>query len=521
MEAVKKGDWVVASRYVEGALKMDSRHPSVLRAAARFCSGLGRVEGINYWQMLAAMEPLGREDRLEYVRLALLTRRLDLAREQLAALLATSKPDLDAVTLVLELMELVGGNAGVEMGQLSLELFPGNDWVEWRVGRFLARQESPLRREEGERVLWTLALGGGSSKARAIATLVEYGQLRRSQLDVLRRSLGVTLGGTNQLEEQLLDLELQWRSDNSRRRELTSTAVGLTRETSTGRETAVVVTWLLRMGEPGPALALLPLARTKTRGDWMILHLQALADLGRWSEIEQAMAGTEVVLAPHIVGCFRGIAELRRGKRESALASFNRALAACQGDVERFKSVSRYAERVGLPEIAMEAWRQVMSNPALVRQGAREIRRLANNFADLPTQLSAARRLLELDPDDLSVQRDFAYLNLILDTRDPQAIELADRLYNQRPGDFEFRLVASLACLRRQEAAKALEILEGSTVDWGHAPARAQAIFVSALGASNQRSAARELARKVDVTQLKPPERELVVAWLPASATGK
>jgi len=64
---------VLASRYVEGALKMDSRHPSVLRAAARFCSGLGRVEGINYWQMLSATEPLGREDRLGYARLALIS----------------------------------------------------------------------------------------------------------------------------------------------------------------------------------------------------------------------------------------------------------------------------------------------------------------------------------------------------------------------------------------------------------------------------------------------------------------
>ena len=72
------------------------------------------------------------------------------------------------------------------------------------------------------------------------------------------------------------------------------------------------------------------------------------------------------------------------------------------------------------------------------------------------------------------------------------------------------RLSLALAEYREGNASKALGLIEGLEVDWSHAEPRMRALYAAVLGANDQRAAARDMARKVDATRLRPEERELL-----------
>ena len=53
-------------------------------------------------------------------------------------------------------------------------------------------------------------------------------------------------------------------------------------------------------------------------------------------------------------------------------------------------------------------------------------------------------------------------------------------------------------------------LCESANLDWDRQPARWRAVYAVALDANQQREASRQLARRVDLKQLKVPERQLL-----------
>lgn len=245
----------------------------------------------------------------------------------------------------------------------------------------------------------------------------------------------------------------------------------------------------------------------------MHLHLQALADLGRWGEVARVLDEPDLKLDPVMLHTFKAVAEMRAGKHEAAAAHFSNALAACKARIEPLRIVATYAELVGMAEIAIEAWRQVMANPEHAREGARASARLARQLPEFQAALSAVKRLLEFQPDDPAVLKEFSYLSLIIDARDPKAATTARARFAEEPNDMEWRAIMALAEHRGGNRAAALELVESKRTEWRTAPLRFRLICAAVLGANNQRADARELARGIDISVLKPQERELIRPW--------
>lgn len=509
---IDEGQFAAAARRVQLALLLAPKNLAVLRATARMCTGLGQVEGLNYWQMLAAEQPLSRADQIAYARLALEWDRTDLARPVVIEFLKEDRGNPVTLELVLHLMERSERRGAIEIAKALMPLYPTDELVLVRAAHVLTDSADAAVRESGLRQLWSVALGAGTNKVEAAYRLSRLGELRKPELEMLVRSLSEIASPT--LGVTLLRHDLTIRASDAARASVVAEVVSLGGPGATQEARGAVARWLLEHREPERALDVLPFDSVREVAGLVQLHLQALADLERWQEVGQVLDQPDLKLDPVMWHCFKAVSDTRAGKRESAGAHFNNALAASKSRLEPLRLVATYAELVGSAEVAIDAWRQVMGNPEHALEGARAIARLARHLPEYQAALSAVKRLLEFEPEDAAVLKEFAYLSLILDTRDPKAAAAARTRFTAEPNDMEWRAIAALAEHRAGNPAAALELVESKRPDWKAASQRFRLVCTAVLGANNLRSDARDLARGIEVERLKPQERDLIRAWM-------
>jgi tetratricopeptide (TPR) repeat protein len=499
---------------VRSAVRLAPEDREVLRATARFCSRAGSPEAVAYWQKylaVAGSSATAAEQR-EYVEAALTHGRLDLSRPLLSSLVRKTPSDPELL-LLLARQHLIMRDIprATATAKAMLALNPTDRRSQFLLGSVLLASTNTTTRSEGRRLVWSLVVDSGSYSTEGAELLADDTSLSRMEADQVIRRLATATNSALALKLKLASLRL--RTETNRAEEIIGSTTATVEPGKDWVETAMMAEWLLRH-DAARIPEWLPASLIATNRPLIALRAEALANLQRWSELLTFVEGTRGAIEPGLAHFFKGRAAAAAGKRSEAESEYRSAIDAA-GDGRRWLAMlARAAEAQGMPLVAIHAWEKLLDDPRQTVEAARELTRLARPLDDLATLRRAIRRLSEFFNTDDSFSAERAVLDLLFNEEVASATKTLERLQSAPGFQPEWRAGLALARLRGNDPAAALAVLEDASFDFAAAPARTQAIYVAALGASKQREAARRFALKIKSDSLRQQERVLVQPWL-------
>jgi hypothetical protein len=243
-------------------------------------------------------------------------------------------------------------------------------------------------------------------------------------------------------------------------------------------------------------------------------RLQALLEKNRLTEVQPYLEMDNPPVEIYMLHCLQALAAQKAGRPQLVLGHFESALAACTNQPAKLHFVAGYAERIGQPRAAVAAYERLMRWPPLTLTAGKEIMRLLGPLDDAKASREVLRRLEQFLPGDESLFLASAYFGFLLREHLPNARATLAQSVKDHPANALYRTVLALGELQEGNAPKALSLVEGIEVDWTQAEPRMKAIYAAVLGANQQREAARQMARRIDLTALRSEEKELIKEWL-------
>lgn len=512
---LKAGDLKGALSKADAALRFAPNHPDVLRTAARLHQGIGSPRGLELLEKLMVSQVASVSDRKAYVELAISLRRSDLAGRELEPLLKSNPRDVEIIHL-LALQQQVAGDykRASQTAEHALSLQPDNRKSQFLLGSMLVRStETPIRKS-GERLLWGIALAGGDFTRQAVDTLAESAELSEGETHLLIRDL---LSRTNlQAVDVIKADDLRIRINPAHAAEIvTRTATGIAATNSTPEMLSNLGQWCLQHSQARAALQVIPETMAATNSSLASVRSFALAQAGRWEELVKVLDNKNSVLELSVAHLLRGQRALMRDDRKTAEIEFQNALQQSDLTQDRAILIARTAEATGYPVVAVKAYQRLFRVPGRGIWAAVESLRVLRSLDDAVLLRDVLRELNRQLPGDDSVAAERAWAELFVDNRSPDAMAIAKRLRNAQSGDTNGRFLAALALLKEDKHSEALAEIESSFSNWEDLQPRWQLVYVAALGANQQREAARNLASRIDRKSVRSSELDLIKTYLP------
>ena len=314
---------------------------------------------------------------------------------------------------------------------------------------------------------------------------------------------------------RLLALQLRVRHDPALAGEYVSEAVE--RFGKGDDETlAALAQWLNSLGRARKTLELLPLDRAVQNQALFLRHINALAALERWDEVEETLISKRFALDPVFQHMYLAAALSHLGKATAVTNEWQRALETAANNSDKLFALADYAERNRANDVAdtayIEAIKLVPKNRAAY--GGRF--RLAMAAGHTAEAQALAAKIVKLWPADAAARNEDAYLRLLLGASDGAA-EAAEReaqvLVAQEPWNWEARATLGLARLRLGKKKDALAVFRHVRAT-GSEPPRALAVRAAILAVNGYKKGARGDARNLGAEYLLPEERALIARLL-------
>ena len=514
-QALEAGDLPATSRAARAALGLAPFDPQVLRLAAQYCVKGNLPDGINYWQLLLKTGAATLADRQEYTRFAQKLERFDLADDLIQDLLVRDAENRDTRLIVLD-QHAALGNWRMVIGGLEVmrQKEPGDPYLQFILARAYLNSGAPDLATKAADLLRPLAATNNSQQLPALRTLASMFGPTPAELAAIADQLAA---GTNAIADQLLAWDVRIRLAPAQRAETEKKVVAslLPANLSTN-DLVAVAEWLRGHRRPELAQQLVPEARALKSPPLLLVHCETLADQRRWAELEAILSDPKSRLMPTARGCLKALHATGTGHAAQAGGFLADAVKAAGTSVEQLEIIARFAEQLGQPEAATEAWTAMLRNPRTTVPAAMMLLRLAKSHDDLSIERLVYQHLLVPLGDQKQVRYQNAYLSLLFNEKSDRAAAELAALNRQYPNDVDIYMALALAELRQGRADKALSLCESANLDWEKQPARWRAVYAVVLDANQQREASRQLARRLNPAQLKVPERQLIKPLLTA-----
>ena len=311
--------------------------------------------------------------------------------------------------------------------------------------------------------------------------------------------------------ESLLATDLRVAQEPARRAELMGAATDRYAQTKDDADLAALAAWLYAKGEFDQVLAVLPPARV---GNDRALHLQqldALAALGRWTDIRASIQSRKFPLDPMLAEMFLARCADQLGEPEVRDARWRGALDAAGKDPAKLVALGQYAAKNGVTTTAGAAFEGAVRAAPDSRQAHEELVRFLDSAGDTRRLRAAVTELLARWPQDLAARNDSAYLDALLGDNLPAARNTARELVRAQPANLAFRTTLALGELRLHNGLAAVDALDRRAV--GEATTlqpRQAAVYAAVLWEASYLREATEALKNVPLTRLLPEERELI-----------
>lgn len=493
-----------AAEKAQAAIGLGPTEPAALRIMARVLTSAGSGLAFNYWKALLEQPGATADDRRDAVRVALQADRLEFAEEQLAPLLAADPPAVATLELAAQAAWRKQDSAAAlqHLGRL-LQQDPRNEGARLLHGQILAWSPDREKSEQGARELLQLGQGDNAIALSALQTVAQRPNLKSDE--IARAADRLTAHPLAQAADKLAALPLRWLLEPGRRGELIEQAVAQYGGSAPEQRIALC-RWLLQQGEAARVLAILSAEEARSKQELFLVRLDALASLGRWEEIQQALETEKPPIQPLYAEVFQARAAKELGQLREANAHWTMALSHALPEPAQNLYLARYAEKVGEPRIAAKAWRQVARTPAWALRANLAALPLLEKDGDTRGLREAVQQLARLAPNDPAPRNDAAYLDLLLQENLKAATATAEQLVREQPEVLAYRTTLALARLRAERVEEARKVYVGVEVEWDEAPPRSQAIRAAVLAATG----AANVPAIPDTLLLLPEERDLL-----------
>lgn len=271
--------------------------------------------------------------------------------------------------------------------------------------------------------------------------------------------------------------------------------------------------WLRAHGEFERTLDVIPVDEAFKRQDLLRVSLDALAGLGRWSEIERILQMKDVPLTPAVKELYLARSAEELGSKTVAELHWRRAHLAAGPNPEMMKEIADYAEKCGHFDEAEVAYRSLSANSITARPALEGLLRIARGRGDLEMLCDTLKKMHTRWPQDDSVKNDLAYFSLLLGRAVDESLAVAKELVARSPRNLPHLTTLALAEIRKNEPDQALAVYQGLNIPWDRIGTSQRAVHVAALGINLRTAEAVAEAAALRWEELLPQERELIKQW--------
>jgi Tfp pilus assembly protein PilF len=505
--ALVRNDSATAREKAKAALFFSRVEPVVLRASVRVLAQATNAEALHYWQLLEQSGQLTQKDRQECVELAVRTGVWKVAVRRINELLEAAPDNSTNLWLGSQIFVATGDREkALEYAERAAKADPANRRYQLFLWSVRCSDPRPEMRETARAALMQLAYGRDDFGWQALEFLAEDKDMSPERLREL-----LTLAAQDPVArpgKDLVELGIKLRVMPEARERLLEEMVQQHKKAAPERRCAAGI-WLIQKGEAQAAIQLLPLDESLRRKDYFLVHVDALAALGRWEEIAQIMNG-QVPLEPVYVKAFQARCSDQLKDHGASELNWHASFTAARGDAEQMLWLADYALKNGALTTAKKALHEIV-------RVAKDKRSVYSVLINLTEKTGDARELRDLIaemrrywPEDDSIRSDYIYLNLLLGESIAEMKLEAEAFAAKSPENLAACTALALAYYRQQELQAAYTVYKEHKLDWSKALPSQQAVYVAVLLANGKTNEVQAIMRLILPNQLRVQEKDLI-----------
>jgi hypothetical protein len=556
---IAQENWSAARDETIAAYQLRPTEPQALRAIARLLSRTRQMQALDFWDQLAKVAPLTREDLRDEAATALIAgnaHRAEVAIKQLLerdpqpadflldAQLAAQSQSIDRARDDCEKVALnLHATSREQLQAYVLEIQLLKDGSKEQAAAVWARIENLAQAKDivsldALLLLAQRALSSSSvivGQAHRLPPAEDAASRNARPTDSLLQDPGSLAHALEshplaRAPHKLIALDLLEHSDPSQRDTLIERGIAQFK-TGDANDVAALARWLNGKGEHQRLLDSIPEEALKGR-DAFLQYLDALGAFNRWADIKRLLESERFPLDAFLQRMYVARCNAQLGEKTAAENNWRRAIEAAAGDAANLMQVGEFAEKNGVLDVADNAYARAIGEVPNLRSAYQGRLRAAQASRETNRIHDVLVAMLTIWPNDTAIQNDEAYTRLLLlnggtgsvpsQTSDAtegipsniatelRSIELlAEKLIEREPKSLPHRTLLALARLRAGLPSSALDAYAIEVPDEARTSS-AIAVRCAALLANGRIDEAKSLISELHIDQLLPEERALI-----------
>ncbi len=486
--------------------------PAAIRIAAKVQRLAGQPgAAVPFWKELIQAGVLRPEDRRPYAEDLLMSGAIAEAGNEIEGLLKEGKEDGAVYRLAARWAAIEGnGEKARSYAAKSLELDPESSETRLLHALLMLAAGTDTLREKGIQAM--LDLGQDPSR-EGLEALRQLGTMRGIPVEIAGKVIPLILQHPLVTDQhRILALNLELDTHPSERAERLDVAVQNYRKAAPGARCAFGM-WLNAHGEFERNLALMPIEESFKRKDLLLLHLDSLAGLRRWAEVERILEMKGVPLNIAIKELYLARAAEELGSKPVAKFHWQKAHLAAVASPDQMREIAIYAEKCGLLEQAEIAYRSLSANGNTARMAMEGLLKIARTRKDIEMLSDILGKMRSRWPHDDAVKNDLAYFNLLQGKEVDASLAVANELVQRSPRSLPHLTTLALAAMRKNDPVRAMSLYQGLDIPWAQIGPSQRTVHAAVIGANGRTAEAVSEVAALPWDELHPEERELVKQW--------
>ena len=532
-------NWSAARGEAIAAYQLRPTEPQALRAIARLLSRTRQMQALDFWDQLAKVAPLTREDLRDEAATALIAgnaHRAEVAIKQLLerdpqpadflldAQLAAQSQSIDRARDDCEKVALnLHATSREQLRACVLEIQLLKDGSKEQAAAVWARIENLAQAKDivSLDALMLLAQRALSQKPGGTRAVASETNKPDDQEIIPPNALALALEShpLARAPHKLIALDLLEHSDASQHDTLIERGIAQFKA-GDASDVAALARWLNGKGEYQRVIDSIPEEALKGR-DALLQYLDALGALNRWADIKRLLESERFPLDAFLQRMYVARCNAQLGEKTAAENNWQRAIEAAAGDAAKLMQVGEFAEKNGMFDVADNAYARALGEVPNLRSAYQGRLRAAQASRETKRIHDVLVAMLTIWPNDTAIQNDEAYTRLLLlnpsplsnqqsDSAELRSIELlAEKLIEREPKSLPHRTLLALARLRAGLPSSALDAYAIEVPDEARTSS-AMAVRCAALLANGRIDEAKSLISGLHVDQLLPEEHALI-----------
>ena len=523
-QQIAKGKWTDAYPSLHAANLLAPDDAQNIRVIARLLGEHSDPQALTFLEKLIASSDGTPQDRIDLIRLALRSGQFTAVQEHLIVLLNDPRTAcrFDVLFLASD-WHGCSGDRSKAVGFARQAVAKAGDARQTAEGKLLlarlllqplhetAAAPDARQQAEAKQYLWEVARQPDRVGLEALLLFSDTCKAAASPDEA--RQLGECLGRHPLAgdEHRLLGLTWKLRCDPEHREQILTDAISTARNGGPGH-VAAIGRWLIQQQESRRVLAFISLAAARENKDLFLIYVDALADLGRWQDLQVLLAGkAPLPIDPTIRNLYEVRTALALGREEEARQRWNDVRKSMRNaDPKTVLYVAQYAERLGQRDDAAKAYRLLTGMSGAERAGHLGLILQTEQSGDTRKLRDQLKEFVGRFPGEFEPQNDLAYLDLLLNENIAPSLESAAQRVKRFPDVLAYRTTLALAHLRNGDAAAARRVYREVETDWSTAQPGWHAVYAAVLAASGEQALASSHAREIHIARLKTEERALI-----------